>query len=132
MESRHLSLLRSLPRGEAIWLTADGMSLWPLIRPGDLLRVVRVATGELKCGHIAVARLTTAQWVAHVVIHEDPLITASLGGHVDSAVLEAVGRVDGFRRHGKEYRLPAWHRWWLRWIPVTWRAARERLVRFKK
>ncbi|MFZ5441912.1 MAG: N-acetyltransferase, partial [Myxococcota bacterium] len=97
----HEALLRGLPEGGVMWLRAAGRSLWPLLREGDSLRVVRVARAEaLRPGDVAVVKLPSGILAAHLVVSSAPLQTVSTAGVLDPQPLEPLGRVTGFRRAG--------------------------------
>lgn len=114
----HEALLRGLPEGGVMWLRAAGRSLWPLLREGDSLRVVRVARAEaLRPGDVAVVKLPSGILAAHLVVSSAPLQTVSTAGVLDPQPLEPLGRVTGFRRAGLVLPWPRGLRVALRWWP---------------
>ena len=95
----HEALLRALPAGGVMWLKAGGISLWPLLRDGDSLRVARVLdVSGLALGDVAVVKLPSGVLAAHLVVSVTPLHTASTAGVIDPSPAEPLGRVTGFRR----------------------------------
>jgi mycothiol synthase len=116
----HEALLRGLPEGGVMWLAAAGRSLWPLLRDGDSLRVVRV-TGEaaLAPGDVAVVKLPSGVLAAHLVVSTAPLQTASTAGVPDPLPLEPLARVTGFRRGELVRPWPRATRLVLRWWPAS-------------
>lgn len=121
----HEALLRALPTGGVMWLPARGKSLWPLLRDGDALRVVRLDEGALALGDVAVVKLPGDVLVAHVVATLNPLRTASSVGVIDPAPLEVLARVTGFRRNGVTHDWPQFASSVLRWLPSTSRALKR-------
>lgn len=122
----HEALLRGLPEGGVMWLAAAGRSLWPLLRDGDSLRIVRV-TGEhaLRPGDVAVVKLPSGVLAAHLVVSTGPLQTSSTAGVLDPLPLEPLGRVTGFRRGGRVFPWPRQLALVLRlWRPMAVRVRR--------
>ncbi len=121
----HEALLRGLAPGGVMWLQASGRSLWPLLRDGDSLRVVRVEASALRTGEVAVVKLPTGILAAHVVVSTSPLQTASTAGLLDPLPLEGLARVTGYRRDGVVHPWPADVRHALRWWPGAARALKR-------
>jgi len=115
-----------------MWLPAGGRSLWPLLRPGDSLKVQRVAPSDVRQGDVAVVVVPSGLLIAHVVVSTNPFCTASLAGVMDAPALEVLGRVVAYRRDQRIRNWPSMHRVWLRWVPGGWRRARRALRFFKK
>ncbi len=99
-----LGLLRALGRGEAMWLSAAGQSLWPLVLSGDSLRVERCAEADVLVGDLAVIDAPQTL-VAHVVVQVNPVVTASSVG-VRDAPAPVLGRVVAVRRGGRVLKWP--------------------------
>ncbi len=89
-------LVESTPHGRQLWLRGAGRSLYPLLRSGDSVRVLRCAPEELARGDVALVRMGR-QLVAHVVISTRPLVTASLLGGKDPEGVP-LGRITALRR----------------------------------
>jgi mycothiol synthase len=133
-DGRFIELLRSLSPGQAMWLPAQGNSLWPLVRSGDVLQVRRDAEAALAPGDIALLEYPGAL-VAHLVVRVKPLTTASSVGVVDPPALGVLGRVVALRRHGVRVGIPGWTRPALALVPALAGWARrvpgaQRLVRW--
>lgn len=133
-DARLLELLRSLRPGEALWLTAAGNSLWPLLKDGDALRVERAEEGALAPGEVALLEYP-GTLVAHLVVGVKPLRTASAVGVPDPPPSAVLGRVVAFSRAGVTVKVPRWTAPVLRWVPGTARVAKrvpgaQRLVRW--
>lgn len=116
----HEALLRALPDGGVMWLKAAGISLWPLLRDGDSLRVKRVLdVAGLVRGDVAVVKLPSGVLAAHLVVSLTPLRTASTAGVLDPEPLEALAFVTGFRRAGRVVPWPRASGLVLRWWPAA-------------
>lgn len=115
-----------------MWLPAGGRSLWPLLQPGDSLKVRRVAAHDVRRGDVAVVVVPSGLLIAHVVVSINPVCTASLAGVPDAPAVEVLGRVVAYRRGERIRRWPSTHRIWLRWVPRSWRTMRGALRLFKK
>jgi hypothetical protein len=111
-----IALLRALPPGGTIWLSADGVSLWPLLKPRDSLELTRCAQEQLQLGDLAVVR-SHATLIAHIVVQLAPLRTASIVGIEDPAGLEALARVTKVRRGGRTVPVPRGVNLVLRHVP---------------
>ncbi len=96
--------VESAARGRQLWLRGAGRSLYPLLRSGDSVRVLRCAPEELARGDVALVRVGR-QLVAHVVISTNPLVTASLLGGKDPAGVP-LGRITALRRGAWVLPLP--------------------------
>ncbi|MFP2925308.1 hypothetical protein ACLESO_08835 [Pyxidicoccus sp. 3LG] len=66
-----LDVLESLPPGQRLWVRGAGRSLYPLLRSGDAVRVLRCGPGLLARGDVALMR-HGRQLVAHVVVSTQP------------------------------------------------------------
>jgi mycothiol synthase len=91
-----LELIESTPPGHQLWLRGAGRSLYPLLRSGDSVRVLRCAPEKLARGDVALIRVGR-KLVAHVVVSTAPVVTASLLGGKDPSG-EPLGRVTAVRR----------------------------------
>ncbi|WP_224364287.1 GNAT family N-acetyltransferase [Hyalangium versicolor] len=100
MASKHptdlASLVEGTPPGKQLWLRGAGRSLYPLLRSGDSVRVLRCAPEELVRGDVALLRVGR-KLVAHVVVSTQPVVTASLLGKQDPVGVP-LGRVTALRR----------------------------------
>lgn len=99
-----VGLLRALPAGKTVWVEVRGRSMWPLLWPGDQLKVQRCGPSDFARGDVAVMARDNLL-VSHFVIALAPFTTASIIGTVDDA-LEPLGRAIAVRRKGRE--LPLW------------------------
>lgn len=97
-------LIESTPPGRQIWLRGAGRSLYPLLRSGDSVRVLRCEPEELARGDVALLRVGR-RLVAHVVTSTEPLVTASLLGVKDPEGV-ALGRITALRRGRLTLPLP--------------------------
>lgn len=90
------ALVEATPLGRQLWLRGAGRSLYPLLRSGDSVRVLRCAPVALARGDVALVKVGS-QLVAHVVTSTRPLVTAPLlGGKDPSGVV--LGRITALRR----------------------------------
>jgi RimJ/RimL family protein N-acetyltransferase len=90
-------LIESAPLGRQTWVRGAGRSLYPLLRSGDAVKVLRCAPSELARGDVALIRVER-RLIAHVVVSTQPLVTASLlGGKKDPAGVP-LGRITALRR----------------------------------
>ncbi|WP_224249026.1 GNAT family N-acetyltransferase [Hyalangium gracile] len=100
MASRHptdlAALVEATPPGRQLWLRGAGRSLYPLLRSGDSVRVLRCEPEALVRGDMALVRVGR-KLVAHVVVSTQPVLTASLLGGKDP-VGEPLGRITALRR----------------------------------
>jgi mycothiol synthase len=92
-----LDVLEALPPGQRLWVRAAGRSLYPLLRGGDSVRVLRCGPGAMARGDVALMR-QGRQLVAHVVVSTRPWMTASLVGGADPPGGVTLGRVVAVRR----------------------------------
>lgn len=109
MASRHpmdlVALVEATPAGGQLWLRGAGRSLYPLLRSGDSVRVLRCEAEGLAPGDVALMKVRR-QLVAHVVVSTQPLVTAPLlGGRKDPEGV-ALGRVTALRRGSLLLPLP--------------------------
>jgi RimJ/RimL family protein N-acetyltransferase len=100
MANRHpvdlAELVEATPIGHQLWLRGAGRSLYPLLRSGDSVRVLRCAPEKLARGDVALIRVGR-KLVAHVVIAKEPVVTASLLGGKDPSGVP-LGRITALRR----------------------------------
>ncbi|WP_140794912.1 GNAT family N-acetyltransferase [Myxococcus xanthus] len=92
-----LDVLEALPPGHRLWVRGAGRSLFPLLRAGDSVRVMRCGPGSLATGDVALMR-QGRELVAHVVVSTQPWRTASLLGPQDAPGGVTLGRVVAIRR----------------------------------
>ncbi len=64
-----LELIEATPPGRQLWVRGAGRSLYPLLRSGDSVRVLRCAPEELARGDVALVRVGR-RLLAHVVISD--------------------------------------------------------------
>lgn len=91
-----LELIEATPPGQQLWVRGAGRSLYPLLRSGDSVRVLRCAPEELARGDVALVRVGR-KLLAHVVISDSPVQTAPLLGGKDPTGVP-LGRVTALRR----------------------------------
>jgi RimJ/RimL family protein N-acetyltransferase len=108
MADRHAAdlaaLLECTPHGRQLWIRGAGRSLYPLLRSGDAVRVLRCEPSELARGDVALVRVER-RLIAHVVVSTMPLVTASLLGGRDPEGVP-LGRITALRRGGVLLPLP--------------------------
>jgi hypothetical protein len=104
-DPRIVELVRALPVGKTVWLSAQGKSLWPLVRSNDHLEVTRCGETDLAKGDLAIT-FTGHTLIAHLVTALDPVVTSSIVGLTDPPGLEVLGRVSAVRRGARVLRLP--------------------------
>ncbi|WP_163786257.1 GNAT family N-acetyltransferase [Myxococcus vastator] len=92
-----LDVLEALPPGHRLWVRGAGRSLFPLLRAGDSVRVMRCGPGSLEAGDVALMR-QGRELVAHMVVSTRPWRTASLLGAPDAPGGVTLGRVVALRR----------------------------------
>jgi len=89
------ALIEATPVGQQLWLRGAGRSLYPLLRSGDSVRVLRCEPEALARGDVALVRVGR-RLIAHVVLSTGPVVTASLLGRtgvvVNPALAGEVGR----------------------------------------
>ncbi|MFY0570878.1 N-acetyltransferase [Archangium lansingense] len=98
-------VLRALPLGRTLWVRGLGRSMWPLLRSGDSVQVLRCAAEAVAPGDLAVLLRADGGLTAHPVTGTSPVRTASFLGLEDPAA-ELLGRVVRVRTRGLEVRLP--------------------------
>jgi mycothiol synthase len=98
-------VLRRLPEGATLWVRGLGRSMWPLLRSGDSVQVLRCGEEAVAPGDLAVLRRADGGLVAHLVTAASPVRTASLLGREDPSA-ELLGRVIRVRTRGREWPLP--------------------------
>lgn len=107
------AFLAASPPGTRLWVRGLGRSMWPLLRSGDAVQVLRCGAEAVAPGDIAVLRRADGGLVAHLVTEASPVRTASLLGREDPSA-ELLGRVVRVRTRGREWPLPERTRPWLR------------------
>jgi mycothiol synthase len=90
------ALIEGTPLGRQLWLRGAGRSLYPLLRSGDAVRVLRCEPEDLARGDVALVRVGR-RLIAHVVLATGPLVTASLLGRKDPEGVP-LGRITALRR----------------------------------
>ncbi|WP_052517900.1 hypothetical protein [Archangium violaceum] len=106
-------VLRQLPEGRTLWVRGLGRSMWPLLRSGDSIQVLRCAVEAVALGDLAVLLRADGGLTAHLVTGTSPVRTASLLGREDPSA-ELLGRVIRVRTRGVEVPVPVLARPWLR------------------
>lgn len=91
-----LELIEATPPGQELWVRGAGRSLYPLLRSGDSVKVLRCAPEALARGDVALVRVGR-KLLAHVVISASPFRTEPLLGGKDP-VGEPLGRITALRR----------------------------------
>jgi mycothiol synthase len=99
-----VELVEATPPGQQLWVRGAGRSLYPLLRSGDSVRVLRCAPEELARGDVALVKVGR-KLVAHVVISSPPVVTAPLLGGKDPMGVP-LGRVTALRRGAWVLPLP--------------------------
>lgn len=92
-----LDVLEALPPGQKLWVRGVGQDLFPLLRSGDAVRVLRCGPGSAARGDVVLVRhgrMLTAQ----VVVSTGPWETAPLLGGDSRPGGELLGRVVALRR----------------------------------
>ncbi|AKJ06934.1 hypothetical protein ATI61_105102 [Archangium gephyra] len=102
-------VLRQLPEGGRLWVRGLGRSMWPLLRSGDSLQVLRCAAEAVAPGDLAVLLRADGGLTAHLVTGTSPVRTASLLGREDPSA-ELLGRVIRVRTRGVELPVPVFAR----------------------
>lgn len=97
--------LRHLPEGATLWVRGLGGSMWPLLRGGDSIQVLRCDARAVAVGDLAVLLRADGGLTAHLVTRTSPVCTASFFGREDPAA-ELLGRVIRVRTRGVELPLP--------------------------
>lgn len=98
-------VLRRLPGGATLWVRGLGRSMWPLLRSGDSVQVLRCGEEAVAPGDLAVLLRADGGLTAHFVTATSPVRTASLLGREDPSA-ELLGRVIRVRTRGREWPLP--------------------------
>jgi RimJ/RimL family protein N-acetyltransferase len=98
------ALIEATPHGRQLWLRGAGRSLYPLLRSGDSVRVLRCEPEGLVRGDMALVKVGR-QLIAHVVVSTQPVVTASLLGRPDPVGVP-LGRITALRRGGLLLPLP--------------------------
>jgi mycothiol synthase len=90
------TLIEATPLGRQLWLRGAGRSLYPLLRSGDSVRVLRCEPEELARGDVALVRVGR-RLIAHEGLSTEPVVTASLLGRKDPEGVP-LGRITALRR----------------------------------
>ncbi|PTL83806.1 N-acetyltransferase [Vitiosangium sp. GDMCC 1.1324] len=98
-------LLRHLPEGGTLWVRGLGRSMWPLLRSGDAVQVLRCGAEAVAPGDLAVLLRADGGLTAHLVTGAAPVRTASLLGREDPSA-ELLGRVVRIRTRGLVLPVP--------------------------
>ncbi|WP_434299269.1 GNAT family N-acetyltransferase [Corallococcus exiguus] len=98
-------LLAALPFGHRLWVRGMGRCLYPLLRSGDAVRLLRCGPERLARGDVALVR-HGPRLAAQVVLSTEPWVTESLLGGTDVAGGELVGRIVALKRGRWVMRLP--------------------------
>lgn len=103
--------LEARPVGALMWIRVHGRSMFPVLRSGDSLHVLRCGPSDVRRGDIAVARRPGGQLVAHLVVSERPPVLTTFRGGMDPIGTEVLGRVVAVRSSsGRTIEFPAWSR----------------------
>ncbi|WP_426745248.1 GNAT family N-acetyltransferase [Myxococcus faecalis] len=126
-----LDVLRALPPGQKLWVRGVGGGLFPLLRAGDSVRVLRCGPDATARGDVVLVRqgrMLTAQ----VVVATQPWSTAPLLGAEERSDGELLGRAVALRRGRWLLPLPRplgpalWVTQWT--LATAWAQPRTRLV----
>lgn len=98
-------LLAALPPGRTLWVTGLGRSLYPLLRSGDSVRVLRCSPEDVAVGDLCVLRTARGGLVGHLVDSVAPVRTTSFLGKEDQPGT-VLGRAVALRRSGLVVPLP--------------------------
>jgi hypothetical protein len=135
-----------LGQGAALRFRADGRSMVPFIRTGDVLTVQPVAAADLKVGDVIFCRLAGDKLVAHRLTGRcqaagrSYLVTrgdAAVGLAEQVQPNQVLGRVMTVQRGPRLFRLDRGRWWWLglAWArlwplrPFLWRLRIERVLK---
>jgi hypothetical protein len=99
------ALLAALPSGRTLWIEVRGRSMWPLLMPGDRLKVQRCAAATLRAGDIAIMAGGDGALVCHPVVSTQPFTTASITGRADVG-LEPLARATHVARGERTWSFP--------------------------
>lgn len=118
IDPRRAQLLAALHVGQRLWLKTGGLSMWPLLLPGDRLLAVRCSADALEPGELAIIRYGE-MLVAHLVVASRPARTASLVGVPDAPGGQALARVEAVKRGKVRLDIPPALRHLFRFIPSS-------------
>lgn len=107
--------LEKQPLGKALWLHAVGRSMFPILRSGDALQVLRCEVSALAKGDIAVAQRSDGALIAHLVRATRPFSTTSFLGLADEDAGVFLGKAIAVRRGTTRLAIPRGGRWAL-WL----------------
>lgn len=99
-----VELFRALPPGRGLWVTGFGRSMWPLLREGDVLHLVRADEAELLAGDLVVCVLPGGKPAVHLLLSRSPRRTAGLFRADDPTAEALLGRVASVRRGARSER----------------------------
>jgi mycothiol synthase len=92
--------------GKTLWLHAVGRSMFPILRSGDALQVLRCEVSALAKGDIAVARRSDGALIAHLVRATKPFSTTTFLGRGDDDAGGFLGKAIAVRRGARKLALP--------------------------
>jgi signal peptidase I len=138
-ESRFANVARQvLSEGHVLKFCAQGSSMWPFIRPGDLLSI-QPENSKLSIGDVVLAVQTDHRWLVHRITQicqvEGSLAIVTRGdalAHTDPPVpvSQVLGRLESLERKGRTLdcsspavRMLVWI--WRLSYPVSYRLARK-------
>jgi mycothiol synthase len=101
-----VELFRTLPPGRGLWVTGFGRSMWPLLRDGDALHLLRADEADLHAGELVVCVLPGGQPAVHLLLSHSPRRTAGLFRRDDPTAEALLGRVGAVRRADGTERIP--------------------------
>ncbi len=99
------AFLAASPPGTRLWVRGLGRSMWPLLRSGDAVQVLRCGAEAVAPGDIAMLARAGGGLTAHLVTSTSPLRTASFLGREDPSA-ELLGRVVRVRTRGLVLPVP--------------------------
>lgn len=93
-----VKLFRTLPPGRGLWVTGFGRSMWPLLKDGDSLHLVRADEADLHTGDLVVCVLPRGQPAVHLLLSHSPRRTAGLFRQDDPMAEALLGRAAAVQR----------------------------------
>lgn len=113
-----------LAQGFYLQIKGRGMSMYPLVRTGDILLVEPTSAAKLNIGDIVFYRLPTGNYVVHRLIKKNGTATLLTKGdnlsYYDTpiSVDEVLGKVIQIEGSGKRVKLNGWPSRVLGWLLV--------------
>lgn len=107
------------PSGTVAVLRVAGRCMWPILRSGDQVHVVRCATEDVLPGDIVVVRHESGTFRSHLLTGLSPVRTVTLAGDRDTGTLEVVGRIVQVQRGTKVIPVPRILRFMLLTVAVV-------------